>query len=232
MESVPTDELRFDAALMLSQVDRVFDFPALDREFARARRVADRDHDHPHRFFWFPEQDVPAEVTSGWALPSSSDARAKPNAVISEALHCKKNGVRPETLAHLCGPFRDEGGYYTTHALWAVSLVVDAGCRPRSELDGCIRSMQKELIEAQPAELRPERSLDTDLYGERVLTLLLSGNRDEVVADFVRTLVDAQGEDGSFAVAGAEEPAYHGYHATGIAAWALAAWYQLGGEER
>ncbi len=230
MATVPTAELRFDSAVFLSQVRRVFDLPALDREFARARTVADRDDDHPHRILWVPKQTMPAKVTSGWALPSDPQKRAKPNDVVSEALHCAANGFRAQTLAYACGPMRDDGGYYTTHALWAVALALERNCVTQAETAECVASMHDELLAAQPAELHPSRSLDTDLYAERLLVLLLSGLRGAQIDGFVTELLSVQRPDGSFGVAGAHEPPYHAYHATGVSAWALSQWHARANE--
>lgn len=224
MSSVPTSDLRFDSALILSQIQHRFDSPELDREFARARTVADRDHDHPHRVLWVPDLEVPAKVTTGWTVPAAGGRRAKTNDPLSEAMHCKRNGFRPETLAYVCGPLRDGGGYYTTHALWAVVLARDAGCVGEAETAECVASMQSELLDAQPAALAPERTLDIDLYAERLLTLVLSGRTGKAVDGFARELLAQQKPDGSFALPSAEEPPYHAYHATGTAAWALAEW--------
>jgi len=225
MGTRPISELRFDSAVMLSQIRRHLDAPGVDRELARARQVADRDHDHPHRVLWVPELIVPAEVTTGWTVPAGPGRRAKPNDFLSEALHCARNGFRPETLTYLCGPVRDHGGYYTTHALWSVVLAREAGCISGVEVDRCVASMQEEILAAQPTALAPERALDTDLYAERLLTLVLSGYRGAEVGSFVRELLAQQRPDGSFAVPAGDEPASHAYHATGISAWALAAWH-------
>lgn len=224
MSTVPTSELHFDSALMLSQIRRHFDFPALDREFTRARTVADRDHDHPHRVLWVPDLEVPAKVTAGWTVPTGGGKRAKTNDPLSEAMHCKRNGFRPETLAYMCGAFRDEGGYYTTHGLWAVVLARDAGCVGNAETAECVTSLQAELLDAQPDTLAPQKALDTDLYAERLLTLVLSGRPGKDIDGFARELLAQQQPDGSFTLPNADEPPYYAYHATGTSAWALAEW--------
>lgn len=228
MSSVPTSDLRFDSALILSQIRHRFDFPALDREFARARTVADRDHDHPHRVLWVPDLEVPAKATTGWTVPAAGGKRATTNGPLSEAMHCKRNGFRPETLAYVCGPLRDDGGYYTTHALWAVVLARDAKCVGEAEAAECVASMQSELLRAQPRTLAPEKTLDIDLYAERLLTLVLSGRTGKEIDGFARQLLKHQRPDGSFALPNADEPPYYAYHATGTAAWALAEWNARG----
>lgn len=217
-------ELRFDAAVTLTHIRRRVDSPALRQANDRARAVADRDHDHPHRRLWLPELVSPPEATSLWRVPASGEPRININYVVSEALHCDRNGWRPEVQAYLCGSMRDAGGYQTTHALWALVLARDHGCARTEAAEACQRALVDELVAAQPTELRPSRTLDLDLYGERLLTLLLAGDRHPRVASWAVALVQAQNADGSWGVGEDPDP-YFRYHATGIAAWALAEWW-------
>jgi hypothetical protein len=50
LAAFPVDDLRFDAAVMLSQTRLRVDGDGLRRAFERARAVADRDDDNPQRF--------------------------------------------------------------------------------------------------------------------------------------------------------------------------------------
>lgn len=224
MSTVPTSELRFDAMIMLSQIQQRYDLPEVRAEVARAQPISDRDDDHPHRVLWVPELEVSAEVTAGWALPSDPQKRAKPNSVLSEAMHCGRNGFRAETVAHVCGVFRDDGGYYSTHALWALTHARALGCLDLQATAACVLSMQTELLAAQPKVLAPKCTLDTDIYAERLLTLVLSGYVGSETDAYAHQLLAQQAADGSFAKQCDGDPIYYGYHTTGVALWALSEW--------
>lgn len=224
LAAFPPAELRFDAAVMLSQTRRRVDGEALRRAFEIARSVADRDDDNPQRRFWIAELAAPPEHTSRWTLPDAPGARVNTNRVVAEALFCAENGWRPETMAYACGRMRDGGGYHSTHALWALDLARRRGCVAKPAFHACARAIAAEVLAAQPARLAPANSLDVDLYAERLLVLTLAGWPVRRLDPSARMLLARQNGDGSWAVPGAEEPAYHGYHATAMATWALAEW--------
>jgi hypothetical protein len=120
---------------------------------------------------------------------------------------------------------RDEGGYHTTHALWALSIAHRTGCIAASEFEPCVRSIQKELVAAQPQSLVPQATLDIDIFSERLLTLILTGYRDPVVDQWAQNLMHLQGPNGSWVVPHDSDPPYYRYH-TAASAWALTEWYR------
>jgi hypothetical protein len=226
MAAFPPASLRLDAAMALSMMRKTVDSEALRVAFDRARTVADRDSDNPHRRFWTPGFTSPPEHTTRWAVPTEAGQRVNTNRVVIEALFCKENGWRPETMRYLCGPMRDDGGYGTTHALWALDLAHGAGCATGTDYETCARDLQAELARAQPAPFQPHTTLDIDLYAERLLGTVRTGYPDPVVDQWARTLMALQGADGSWGVPAAQEDPYFRYHATMVSSWALAEWYR------
>ncbi len=226
LASFPQTALRFDAAMGLSQIRQTVDSDALRVAFKRARTVADRDNDHPHRRFWIPGFRSPARDTSQWEVPTDNRQRVNTNRVVSEALHCAENGWRPQTMHYVCGPMRDDGGYQTTHALWALYIAHQNGCVSAADFDACARELQSELRAYQPASLEPHATLDIDLYAERLLTLVLSGDPDRIVNAWAANLTGLQAPDGSWGVPAVGEEPYYRYHATMVVTWALAEWYR------
>lgn len=225
-------ELRFDAAITLHGVRRRLDSPTLRQAYAAARKVADHDRDHPHQRLWRPDYVAPPEHTSRWAVPAAEDERLRINEVLAEALHCDRNGWRPEVQAYVCGAMRDDGGYGTTHAAWALIEAMQRGCAAGAEVEACRRSLVEEMVRAQPATLSPQRTLDIDLYGERLLMVALAQPRHPAILGWVEPLLGRQDEDGSWGTGQDPDP-YYRHHATGIAAWALAeVWQQLTPDER
>lgn len=187
----------------------------------RDQRIAGiRDTDHEHRRFFEPTARLPVAHVHRWSPPTDG-TRVNPNRVITEALYCPETGWRPDTERYACGAMRDDGGYHTTHALWALVVARDNGCTQAA----CAPELVAELVTAQPAELAPARSLDVDLYAERLLTTCLVACPDGSDA-WARALLDAQLADGSWGVADDAEPPYHRYHATMMTAWALSAWWK------
>jgi hypothetical protein len=213
----PEDELRFDAAVGLAAIRRRIDSDALRAADARARAAADRDPDNPLRRAFDPGYRTAAASVAGWEAPGPGAERANPNRVVAEALHCDEHGLRPETLAYATGAMRDKGGYHTTHALWALVIARDRGCIDAAAL----RPLVDELRAAQPAAPEPA-VLAVDLYAERLLMLLLAGEHDAETEAWARALADAQAPDGGFGEPGPDDPPYFRYHATMMAAWALA----------
>lgn len=216
----PRNQLRFDAATMLSGVRRTFDSDALRRAFATARSVADRDDDNPRRRFWVPEMRIDAARTSRWQVPTDG-SRVNTNRVVEEALYCAENGWRPETTRYVCGPMRDDGGYQSAHGLWVLSIARRNGC---VEEEACLASLQAELAAAQPDRLAPRATLDIDLFAERLMVLLASGYRQPAVDGWAEELLALQDAGGSWGVEQAGERPYYRYHATALSVWALAEW--------
>ena len=224
-------ELRFDAAIVLRAVRRRVRSDELDKAFERALAVARRDDDNPLLPLAGVDYNAPKKATSSWTAPAAGVKRINPNRVLAEAVHCRRHGVREATLAYVAGPMRDDGGYHTTHAAWAVALMGERGCLSDARYRELAASLRDQLTTAIDAAPAPTKTLDIDLMAERVLMLLLLGETPEALAGPLRALLELQAPDGSWGFAssghGAEgdggEPAYYRYHATMIAAWALTA---------
>lgn len=217
LAAFPADELRYDAAVGVSAIRRRIDDPTWRAAHERALSAADRDPDNPMRRAFDSGYLAPKRSVLGWTAPAKGAERINPNRVVIEALHCDVHGLRPETLAYATGPMRDDGGYHTTHAVWALVIARDRGCVDAALLPPLL----DELRAAQPAA-PGGATLEVDLFAERILMLLLAGDRD--VAPWIDALVDAQASDGGFGVPTTDEAPYLRYHATMLAAWALAAW--------
>jgi hypothetical protein len=218
----PAEQLRFDAAVMLHGIRAHVDSSELRTAWHHARTVADRDRDHPLRRLWVPDLVTPATVTRGWTVPRRGAPRASTERLVIETVHCDRNGLRRAAVRYACTAMRDHGGYYTTHALWALVMARERACAPSEKLRRCIAHLVREVRAAQPAVLRPIRTLDVDLFAERTLTSCLADPARPRPRD-VDALLDAQRHDGSWGVVNPEEQPYFRYHATGTATWALAA---------
>lgn len=216
MAQFPVDELRFDAAVGLSQVLKLTDSPELRAAYARARQVADRDTDHPHRRFFDAEARVTKAQVTKW---SATDAKVNVNRPVDEALWCDVHGLRPQTVTYASTAMRDGGGYRSTHALWVLLLARERGCLDEKAFAKASAAVRAELRKAQP-EQPGEQALDVDLYAERLLFLLLAGERDATLEAWGERLARRQNADGSFGAPG--DFAYARYHATLAATWALA----------
>lgn len=226
LATFPTTDLGFDAAIMLSQIRDTVNSDALTLAFDRARAVADRDADHPQRAFWNSAATAPREHTAGWAIPSEPGKRVNVNYPLTEALYCRSNGWRAETTAYVCGPMRDDGGYQTTHALWALDLAFRRGCVTPAAFEACARILQAELAAAQASPFAPQATLDIDLYAERLLTVAMTGSADTAMNTWAATVMALQHSDGSWGIAKEGEAPFWQYHATAISTWALAEWYR------
>jgi hypothetical protein len=228
MAGFPEEELRYDAAIALAAIRARIDDPAIEAALVRARRVADQDDDNPMRRLLEPASRVARGVTTGWSPPGAGERRANVNRVVAEALHCDEHGLRPETIAYATGPMRDDGGYHTAHAVWALALARDRGCLAPAELAPRWRPLLDELRAAQPAAPEPT-ALAVDLFAERLLVLLLAGERDPALDGWAARLLEAQHADGAFGAPAPVAEPYHRYHATMVAAWALTEWLAAGG---
>jgi hypothetical protein len=220
LAAFPADELRFDAAIGLAALRRHHDTADVRRAEAAARAVADRDADNPLRRAFDPAHRA-ARSTASWDVPAAGAPRANVNRVVAEALHCDVHGLRDATLDYLGGAMRDGGGYHTAHGLWALVFARDAGCIDAARFDAAAAPLRDELRAAQPAVPGPA-VLDVDLFAERLLMLVLAGERGAAVDGWARALAAAQHADGGFGAPDPAAPSYHRYHATMAAAWALA----------
>lgn len=219
LAAFPADQLRFDAAIGLAAIRARVDSEALRTAYARAREIADRDHDNPMRRAFDDTVRVAKTASAAWPVPKSGDKRINVNRVLVEALHCKENGLRPETLAYITGPMRDEGGYHTTHAMWALTIARDRGCLP--DFAKRAAPLVAELRAHQPAA--PDKTVPAiDLYAERLLMLELAGEHGADIDAWRQRLIEAQAEDGGFGVPAEGEAPYFRCHATLAATWALA----------
>ena len=218
MAAFPEDKLRFDAAIGLHAIRAAHDSDAVRSAESRARAIADRDDDNPLRRAFDDTAHAPARATAGWAIPGPG-ARVNVNRILGEALHCKDNGLRPETVAYATGAMRDGGGYQTTHALWALAIARDRGCL--ADFATIARPLIDELRAAEPPGPGPE-ALATDLFAERLLMLELAGEQGPPLDAWADALARAQAADGGFGQLAPDEDPYHRYHATLAATWALA----------
>lgn len=215
MAAFPTEQLKYDSAVGLSQLLKLTDSPDLRAAHAHARSVADRDSDHPHRRFFDSAAKVPKSAVTSWAV---TDPKINLNRVVDEALWCDVHGLRPATVTYAGGAMRDGGGYRSTHALWALVIARERGCLDVKAFDKASAAVRAELRKTQPAEPGPG-TMDVDLYSERLLFLLLAGEHDAVLEGWAKKLAARQNDDGSWGSAG-ERP-YEQFHATMVATWAL-----------
>lgn len=212
-----TEELRFDAAIGVPEVLRIVTSPSWRSALDSALKTAQRDADHPNRRWFDPDFRVDAEVTTRFSPPEPG-GRIPYNRVTSEALHCRENGWRQQTEQYVCtllaqGGMRD-GSYGTTHALWALQIARDAGCTEAK----CIGDLLDELsaLLLLPWPEAPDLSA-IDLRAEAAVMLLRDGRSAD---ETIERLMAAQGADGGWG--GATERAPLRYHATMLAAWAIA----------
>ncbi len=218
LAAFPDDKLRFDAAIGLHAIRAAHDSDAVRRAEARARAVADRDPDNPLRRAFDDTARASTRATSGWALPAAG-ARVNVNRVLGEALHCRENGLRPQTVAYATGAMRDGGGYQTAHALWALSIARERGCLV--DFATVARPLIDELRAAESPDPGTE-ALAIDLFAERLLMLELAGEHGPPLDAWADHLARAQAADGGFGQLAPDEDPYHRYHATLAATWALA----------
>jgi len=224
LAAFPPEQLRFDAAVGLWHIrQRVFSRP-IRTAWGHAREIADRDDDNPLRRFWDASFALPADVTSSWDVPSGSDERVAPHEVIAEALYCADNGWRPETSRYVAGPMRDGGGEQTAQALWALYLAETNGCLEEGEYLRVAPALQRELRDHQPPEFDPETTADIELYAERILMLLLTGDLRAPIDAWLDTLITLQNDDGSWGIEPPGDDPYALHRATVAATWALSLW--------
>lgn len=222
LASFPPEKLRFDAAVGLWHIRQRYYSEPIDTAWRTAREIADRDTDNPLRRFWDASTDPPLEETSFWIVPTSSEQRVNTNRVVGEALYCAERGWRPETSRYVAGPMRDSGGYQTAHALWALYLAARNGCLADGEYLRLAPDLQRELRDHEPVEFQPSETLDVDLFAERLLMLIMTGDTGAPVDSWIDALLALQNEDGSWGIDRPGENPYFRYHATMVAVWAFA----------
>ena len=213
LADAPPGALRFDAAVVLSQVRRLRASPAVERALQKALAVAATDDDNPHRRFFDADAGTTREAVAGWSVP---DARGT-NAFVSEALWCDVFGLRAATVDAL-ERLGDDGGYRTTHAVWALELAQERGCLDAAAFGQRSAGLRAELRRTQPEAPGPG-TMDLDLFGERLVMLRLAGEHDGALDRWTAALRARQNRDGSFGTDGTN---VQRAHATMIAAWALA----------
>jgi hypothetical protein len=214
----------FDATLMAWSVASLSDNAAWKQLDTRLRSELN-DTDHEHIKLWTPTYQLPKEYVHRWTGPA--EGRANVNRVLTEALFCNDHGWREQTTTYVCGPMRDDGGYHTTHGLWALTIAHQRGCVDQS----CRDSLVAELLSHQPSSDALIATLDLDLYAERLLTVALANHCVPTLATWADTLLQHQSSDGSWGVDAVEENPYYRYHATSVSAWALSAWQHHCGQK-
>ena len=220
MAQFPSSELRFDAAIGLTAIRAHLADPQLDQALAHAREVANRDGDNPLRAMFDADGGRPAN-TADWEIPDAG--RVNVNRVLAEAVNCAAQGIRPRVLDYVDGAMRDQGGFQTAHALWALCIARDRGCLTLAEFNRRAGPLVAELRAAATGQPGTS-SQDLDLYAERALMLELAGAHDDQVTGWLEALLKAQSKDGAWGAStdAGTEPSYYRFHATMTASWALA----------
>jgi hypothetical protein len=208
MAEQPPEAMRFDSAIVLAQIRARHPSATLERAFTRARAVADADADNPHRRLYDPDAGTTRDAVTGW----SPEGVTSPNPFVGEALWCDVFGLRPATLRALEG-LHDDGGYLSTHALWALELAHQRGCL--DGFDAASAALRDELRRTQPTAPGP-KTRDVDLFAERLVMLRLAGEGG--LDAWTAALRERQNADGSF---GSDGTAQQRFHATMMATWAL-----------
>lgn len=222
MAGFPAKDLRFDAAIGTDALVKL-GHKEFEPALAKARVVAERDDDNPMLRFLREDFVAPAEAVRRWKASGEGEKRINTNRPLIEALHCDRHGLRPETLAYITGTMRDDGGYYTTHAAWALRMARDRACLDAERFEALAGDFAVELKKAQPRPFAPKRHLDVDLYAERIWALEMLGR--DVEEEWIAVLLKQQRPDGSFGVMGeTDERSYYRYHGTMVSTWALGLW--------
>jgi hypothetical protein len=111
-------------------------------------------------------------------VPKKKGEPLQVNGALHEALYCAEYGWRAETMQYVCNIMPDDGGYGSTHALWALDIANRNGCISKADFERCARVLHRELGDAQPMNFLPRATLDADLYGERLLLSVMTGAPD------------------------------------------------------
>lgn len=218
---------RFDAAIAVHEIREVVDHPDLVRAWAINRPIADRDDDHPHRRLWVEFE--PAEPTNRWTMPT--DRKPSVNNLISEAIWCDRFPIRPEVLQYYSTDMLDDGGYWSTHAGWALALVKERDCIDDERFAELSAPILADVLRHQPRVLAPETVADVDLFAERLNALIWLGHRGPEIDASVEQLLLLQLDDGSWGEPTEEQTPYYGYHAAFVSGWALTEWIRVQPQE-
>lgn len=221
MSRYPVEQLRFDAAIGLHEISLLVPGPAVSRARDRAITRASADDDNPMLRIWNDEFRVPREQVHNWR--HEPGPRINSNRVIAEALHCSEHGWRDQTEQYATGAMRDEGGYGTTHAVWALTIAQANRCRDAQGW-GPLRPLAEEMKLAQDAIGRPQTVAQIDLFAERTLMYArIEGAESPSVEPWIDILLALQNDDGSWGEPDQRLPRLQ-FHATMVATWALAAY--------
>lgn len=212
-------ETSVDAAMAVHAIREVVDSEALSRAWERVRTTADADADHPHRRVWATMEVGP---TNAWSMPS--DRRPNLNKLMSEALWCDVYPLREETLAYLHGGMLDDGGYWTTHAAWALAEARARDCIEQARFETAAALILADLLPHQPASLVDPTVPELDLFAERLLAMQWLGHQGPEVEASLQVLLEHQAADGGWGEPDPEDNPYYGYHAAFMAGWALSEW--------
>lgn len=127
-------------------------------------------------------------------------------------IYCSDRGVQDANVK-LLAELSDQGGYISAHALLGAYWIKERGCYDEEIIDEIIVAKANELIQAQNQDQE-----FSDLYAERVAFLIYAGFRQDIKPEWIKTILEAQQNDGGWPT-GIGEPA--SYHATALAMWAL-----------
>ena len=219
----PQDALRYDTALGLAAVARRVKLTGeLAACTARIKSWALKDVDHPMATFIDARRAhrTNLERLAKRSIPKPGEKRRDVNTIVWRAFHCDRLPFDDVAWAYATGHMRDGGGYYTTHALWALSFLRDKKCRDPGAVEAAILELRKELSEAQAKTAELSTTQDIDLFAEQLLMRLLAGAPREQLRPELTRLLKTQRDDGAFGVEGESGPWV--LHATTLGAWILA----------
>ena len=243
LSSFSEDELGYDAAVGMHYINQTCAIdPAdhaakhwLDLAYKNAMARAAMDNDHPSQRLW--NSSFTACASSSSSLLSDlrtykiSSRRINPNRILLAALECAacthNRRMHAEAVEYLCSGMRDNGGYQTTHAMWALVIARDNRCDVSAK---CMRDIRDEILyfqRSQPPFF--SSTLDVDLFAERLLMLALAHHPNATeLQQWGAILASAQQPNGKFGVSSTPlgENLYYSYHSTFVSTWALCAVYK------
>lgn len=222
-------DLRHDTAMVLTLVRKILFWPELEPCYARIKTQALKDHDHPLNVLIDSgyAKNVDLERIRRLPIPEAGQKRTNVNHIVFRAAHCPKVPFPDKAFAYLVGPMRDNGGFHSTHAMWALLMMRSQGCGQRAKVEKAVASLRDELTKALNASGEMKSTRGIDLNAERILFLVQSGVRVDALSGPVQKLLSAQRPDGAFA-APQEKRRRWLLHATTVSVWALSAvWAKL-----
>lgn len=160
----------------------------------------------------FDEKVVVEKIPESRAI-STSDLFIIEDWLIA-AVNCKDFAPSEEILRQLF----DSGysGYLATHQLLAIMWLKEQGYQ-----NGRIEPKIKEVIESIVSEQVTENEF-SDLFAERITLILYAGYGEKIERRWIKTILDAQKEDGRWISPQPEIDAYISeLHTTILAIWAL-----------